>query len=149
MARVLVLYYSSYGHIETMANAVAEGARAGGATVDIKRVPETVPADVAKASYYKVDQKAPIATIDELANYDAIIVGAPTRFGRMVSQMAGFLDQAGGLWMKGALNGKVGGAFTSTATQHGGQETTLFSIITNLLHFGMTVVGLPYSFQAR
>ncbi len=149
MARVLVLYYSSYGHIETMANAVAEGARAGGATVDIKRVPETVSADVAKASYYKVDQKAPVATIDELANYDAIIIGAPTRFGRMVSQMASFLDQGAGLWMKGSLNGKVGGAFTSTATQHGGQETTLFSTITNLLHFGLIVVGLPYSFQGQ
>ena len=144
MARVLVLYYSTYGHIETMANAVAEGARAGGATVDIKRVPETVPEDVAKSSYFKLDQKAPVATINELANYDAIIIGAPTRFGRMVSQMAHFLDQAGGLWMSGALNGKVGGAFTSTATQHGGQETTLFSIITNLLHLGMVVVGLDY-----
>jgi len=149
MAKVLVLYYSSYGHVETMANAVAEGARAGGATVDIKRVPETVSADVAKASHFKLDQKAPVATIDELANYDAIIVGAPTRFGRVGSQMAAFLDQAGGLWMKGALNGKVGGAFTSTATQHGGQETTLFSIITNLLHLGMTIVGLPYSFQGQ
>jgi NAD(P)H dehydrogenase (quinone) len=149
MAKILVLYYSSYGHIETMANAVADGARAGGAAVDIKRVPETVPTDVAKASHFKLDQKAPIATIDDLANYDAIIVGAPTRFGRMVSQMAAFLDQAGGLWAKGALNGKVGGAFSSTATQHGGQETTLFSIITNLLHFGMTVVGLPYSFQGQ
>ncbi|MBS0419306.1 MAG: NAD(P)H:quinone oxidoreductase [Proteobacteria bacterium] len=149
MARVLVLYYSSYGHIETMANAVAEGARSAGATVDIKRVPETVPADVAKASYFKLDQKAPIALIDDLANYDAIIVGAPTRFGRMCSQMASFLDQAGGLWMKGVLNGKVAGAFSSTATQHGGQETTLFSIITNLLHFGLIVVGLPYSFQGQ
>jgi len=149
MARVLVLYYSSYGHIETMASAIAEGARSGGATVDIKRVPETVPADVAKASYFKLDQKAPIATIDELANYDAIIVGAPTRFGRLSSQMASFLDQAGGLWMKGALNGKVAGAFSSTATQHGGQETTLFSIITNLLHLGMIIVGLPYSFQGQ
>jgi NAD(P)H dehydrogenase (quinone) len=150
MAKVLVLYYSSYGHIETMANAVAEGARsAGGVTVDIKRVPETVSADIAKASHFKLDQKAPVATIDDLANYDAIIVGAPTRFGRVVSQMAAFLDQAGGLWAKGALNGKVGGAFSSTATQHGGQETTLFSIITNLLHFGMTIVGLPYSFQGQ
>ena len=149
MAKVLVLYYSSYGHIETMANAVAEGARSAGATVDIKRVPETVPADVAKANHFKLDQKAPVATIDELANYDAIIVGAPTRFGRVVSQMAAFLDQAGGLWAKGALNGKVGGAFSSTATQHGGQETTLFSIITNLLHLGMTIVGLPYSFQGQ
>ena len=149
MARVLVLYYSSYGHLETMANAVAEGARSTGASVDIKRVPETAPLDVAKASYFKLDQKAPVATIDELPNYDAIIIGAPTRFGRMASQMGAFLDQCGGLWMRGALNGKVGGAFTSTATQHGGQETTLFSIITNLLHFGMAVVGLPYSFQGQ
>ncbi|WP_420134128.1 NAD(P)H:quinone oxidoreductase [Rhodopseudomonas sp.] len=146
MANVLVLYYSAYGHIETMANAVAEGAREAGAQVDIKRVPELVPPDVAKASYYKLDQAAPVATIDDLANYDAIIVGTGTRFGRMASQMANFLDQAGGLWAKGALNGKVGGAFTSTATQHGGQETTLFSIMTNLLHFGMVVVGLNYGF---
>jgi NAD(P)H dehydrogenase (quinone) len=149
MATVLVLYYSSYGHIETMANAVAEGARSAGATVDIKRVPETVPADLAKAAHFKLDQKAPIATLDDLANYDAIIIGAPTRFGRMVSQMAAFLDQAGSLWAKGALNGKVGGAFSSTGSQHGGQETTLFSIITNLLHFGMIIVGLPYSFQGQ
>jgi NAD(P)H dehydrogenase (quinone) len=149
MAKVLVLYYSSYGHIETMANAVAEGARSAGATVDLKRVPETAPADVAKASYFKLDQKAPVAAIDDLANYDAIIIGAPTRFGRMASQMGAFLDQGGGLWAKGALNGKVGGAFSSTATQHGGQETTLFSIITNLLHFGLVVVGLPYSFQGQ
>jgi len=149
MAKVLVLYYSSYGHIETMANAVAEGARSAGATVDIKRVPETAPADVAKAAHFKLDQSAPIAAIDDLANYDAIIVGSPTRFGRISSQMASFLDQAGGLWMRGALNGKVGGAFTSTASQHGGQEVTLFSIITNLLHFGMTIVGLPYSHQGQ
>jgi len=149
MPKVLVLYYSSYGHIETMANAVAEGAREAGATVDIKRVPELVPVDVAKASHFKLDQAAPIAKVEELANYDAIIVGTGTRFGRMSSQMANFLDQAGGLWAKGALNGKVGAAFTATATQHGGQETTLFSIITNLLHFGMTIVGLPYSFQGQ
>ena len=149
MAKVLVLYYSSYGHIETMANAVAEGARSTGAAVDIKRVPETAPPDVAKAAHFKLDQPAPVAVIDDLANYDAIIVGSPTRFGRMPAQMASFLDQAGGLWMRGALNGKVGGAFTSTATQHGGQETTLFSIITNLLHFGMTVVGLPYSYPGQ
>jgi NAD(P)H dehydrogenase (quinone) len=149
MAKVLVLYYSSYGHIETMANAIAEGARAAGAAVDIKRVPETTPPDVAKAAHFKVDQQAPVAVIDDLANYDAIIVGSPTRFGRMPAQMASFLDQAGGLWMRGALHGKVGGAFTSTATQHGGQETTLFSIITNLLHLGMTVVGLPYSYQGQ
>ena len=149
MTKVLVLYYSAYGHIEQMAEAVAEGARSAGATVDIKRVPELVPEDVAKASYYKLDQKAPIATIADLENYDAIIVGTGTRFGRMASQMANFLDQAGGLWARGALNGKVGGAFTATATQHGGQEVTLFSIITNLLHFGLTIVGLNYGFQAQ
>jgi NAD(P)H dehydrogenase (quinone) len=149
MSKVLVLYYSSYGHIETLANAVAEGARSAGASVDIKRVPETTPLEVAKAAYFKLDQAAPIAQIEDLANYDAIIVGAPTRFGRICSQMASFLDQAGGLWFRGALNGKVGGAFTSTATQHGGQETTLFSIITNFLHFGMTIVGLPYSHQGQ
>ncbi|MFZ6646985.1 NAD(P)H:quinone oxidoreductase [Undibacterium sp. TJN25] len=149
MAKVLVLYYSAYGHIEAMANAVAEGARSAGAIVDIKRVPELVPPDVAKASHYKLDQPAPVATIAELENYDAIIVGTGTRFGRMSSQMANFLDQAGGLWAKGALHGKVGGAFSSTATQHGGQETTLFSIITNLLHFGMTIVGLNYGFAGQ
>lgn len=144
MAKVLVLYYSSYGHIETMANAVAEGARAAGATVDVKRVPETVPEEIARNSHFKLDQAAPVATAAELADYDAVIVGTGTRFGRMSSQMAAFLDQAGGLWARGALNGKVGGAFTSSATQHGGQETTLFSIITNLLHFGMVIVGLDY-----
>lgn len=149
MAKVLVLYYSSYGHIETMAKAVAEGARAAGATVDVKRVPETVPEEVAKGAHFKLQQDAPVATVAELENYDAIIVGAPTRYGRMPSQMAAFLDQTGGLWARGALNGKVGGAFTSTATQHGGQEATLFSIITNLLHFGMTIVGLPYSYQGQ
>ena len=145
MAKVLVLYYSSYGHIETMAEAVAEGARAAGATVDVKRVPETVSEEIAKGAHFKLDQAAPIATIAELADYDAIVVGTGTRFGRISSQMAAFLDQAGGLWARGALNGKVGGAFTSSATQHGGQEVTLFSLITNLLHFGMTIVGLPYS----
>jgi NAD(P)H dehydrogenase (quinone) len=149
MSKVLVLYYSSYGHIETMAEAVAEGARAGGATVDVKRVPETAPKEVAEGAHFKLDQKAPVAVINELADYDAIIIGAPTRFGRMPAQMATFLDQAGGLWMSGKLNGKVGGAFTSTATQHGGQEMTLFSIIANLLHFGMTIVGLPYSHQGQ
>jgi NAD(P)H dehydrogenase (quinone) len=149
MSKVLVLYYSSYGHIEQMAQAVAEGARAGGAEVDIKRVPETVPPDVAKAFHFKLDQAAPIAEIEDLARYDAIIVGTPTRFGRVSSQMASFLDQAGGLWMRGALNGKVGGAFTSTATQHGGQELTLISIIANLLHFGLIIVGLPYSHQGQ
>lgn len=149
MTKVLVLYYSSYGHIETMANAVAEGARATGATVEVKRVPETAPEEVAKAAYFKLDQAASVATIAELANYDAIIIGAPTRFGRMPAQMAAFLDQAGGLWATGALNGKVGGAFTSSASQHGGNEVTLFSIITNLLHFGMTIIGLPYSHQGQ
>ncbi|HTT85031.1 MAG TPA: NAD(P)H:quinone oxidoreductase [Rhizomicrobium sp.] len=144
MARVLVLYYSAYGHIEAMAQAVAEGGREAGAHVDIKRVPELVPEEIARKSYYKMDQPAPIARIDDLAAYDAIIIGTGTRFGRMSSQMASFLDQAGGLWMRGALHGKVGGAFSSSATQHGGQETTLFSIITNLLHFGMIVVGLDY-----
>jgi NAD(P)H dehydrogenase (quinone) len=144
MPKVLVLYYSAYGHIEQMAEAVAEGARSAGAEVDVKRVPDLVPADVAKAAHYKVDQAAPVATIDELANYDAIVIGVGTRFGRMASQMGNFLDQAGGLWARGALHGKVGGAFTSSATQHGGQETTLFSIITNLLHFGMVIVGLNY-----
>ena len=149
MAKVLILYYSAYGHIETMAHAVAEGVRAGGASVDIKRVPELVPEDVARKSHYKLDQPAPVATIAELADYDAIIVGTGTRFGRLASQMANFLDQAGGLWAKGALHGKVGAAFTSTATQHGGQETTLFSIITNLLHFGMVIVGLDYGFAGQ
>ena len=149
MSKVLILDYSAYGHIETMAQAVAEGVRAGGASVDIKRVPELVPEDVARKSHYKLDQPAPVATIAELADYDAIIVGTGTRFGRMASQMANFLDQAGGLWAKGALHGKVGAAFTSTATQHGGQETTLFSIITNLLHFGMVIVGLDYGFAGQ
>jgi NAD(P)H dehydrogenase (quinone) len=149
MAKVLVLYYSSYGHIETMAEAVADGARNSGALVEVKRVPETTPPEIAKAAHFKLDQRAPIAAIEDLAGYDAIIVGSPTRFGRLSSQMASFLDQAGGLWMRGALVGKVGGAFTSTASQHGGQEVTLFSIITNLLHFGMIIVGLPYSHQGQ
>jgi NAD(P)H dehydrogenase (quinone) len=149
MSKVIVLYYSSYGHVEALADAVAKGARSTGATVDVKRVPETAPEEVAKAAYFKLDQQATVATVDELADYDAIIVGTPTRFGRISSQMAAFLDQAGGLWMSGALNGKVGGAFTSTASQHGGQETTLFSVITNLLHFGMTIVGLPYSHHGQ
>ena len=149
MSKVLVLYYSTYGHIETMAEAIAEGAREAGATVDIKRVPETVPEEIAKQGHFKLDQAAPVATPADLANYDAVIVGTPTRFGRMSSQMAAFWDQTGGLWMKGALVGKVGAAFTSTATQHGGQEVTLFSIITNLLHHGCVIVGLPYAFQGQ
>lgn len=149
MTKVLVLYYSAYGHIETMAKAVAEGAREAGAQVDIKRVPDLVPEEVAKAAHYKLDQEAPVASIQDLAEYDAIIIGVGTRFGRMASQMANFLDQAGGLWASGALNGKVGGAFTATATQHGGQETTLFSLITNLMHFGLVVVGMDYGYQAQ
>ena len=149
MSKVLVLYYSTYGHIETMAQAVAEGARATGATVDVKRVPETVPEAIAGPAHFKLDQAAPVAAVADLEHYDAIIVGCPTRFGRLPSQMASFFDQAGGLWARGALNGKVGGAFTSTATQHGGQEVTLFSVITNLLHFGLIIVGLPYSFQGQ
>jgi NAD(P)H dehydrogenase (quinone) len=149
MAKVLVLYYSAYGHIETMAQAVAEGAREAGAHVDIKRVPETVPDDVARKSHFKLDQAAPIARVDELESYDAIILGTGTRYGRLSAQMAAFLDQTGSLWSRGALNGKVGGAFVSTASQHGGQETTLFSLITNLLHLGLIPVGLPYSFQGQ
>ncbi|MGB5009378.1 MAG: NAD(P)H:quinone oxidoreductase [Candidatus Dechloromonas phosphoritropha] len=149
MSKVLVLYYSTYGHIETMAQAIAEGVRSTGATADIKRVPETVPNEIATSAHFKLDQAASVATVAELETYDAIIIGCPTRFGRMPSQMASFLDQAGGLWARGALHGKVGGAFTSTATQHGGQEVTLFSVITNLLHFGMIVVGLPYSHQGQ
>lgn len=145
MAKVLVLYYSSYGHIEKMAEAVAEGARAAGAQVDIRRVPETAPEAVVKAAHFKTDAPYPVISgPDALKEYDAIIVGTPTRFGRMASQMASFWDTAGGLWASGALHGKVGGAFTSTATQHGGNETTLFSVITNLLHFGLTIVGLDY-----
>ncbi|PZO89270.1 MAG: NAD(P)H:quinone oxidoreductase [Sphingomonas sanxanigenens] len=150
MAKVLVLYYSSYGHIEQMADAIAEGAKSAGAEVDIRRVPETAPAAVVAAAGFKTDTvHAVIEGVDKLADYDAIIVGSPTRFGRLSSQMAAFLDQAGGLWFRGALNGKVGAVFTSTASQHGGQETTLFSLITNLLHFGMTIVGLDYGFQGQ
>jgi NAD(P)H dehydrogenase (quinone) len=145
MAKVLVLYYSTYGHIEAMAAAVAEGARVAGAEVTIKRVPETVPEDIARSHHFKLDQAAEVATVAELETYDAIVIGAPTRYGRMPGQMAAFLDQTGGLWARGALNGKVGAAFTSSGSQHGGNETTLFSIITNLFHFGMVIVGLPYS----
>jgi NAD(P)H dehydrogenase (quinone) len=149
MAKVLVLYYSSYGHIEQMAYAVAEGAKEAGATVDVKRVPELVPADVAEKSHFKMNQPAPVATPDELANYDAIIVGAGTRFGTMASQMRNFWDQTGGLWFTGKLVGKVGSAFTSSATQHGGQESTILGFIPTLLHHGMAVVGLPYAFQGQ
>jgi NAD(P)H dehydrogenase (quinone) len=149
MTKVLVLYYSSYGHMEQMAYAAAEGARAAGAEVAVKRVPELVPEEVARSGHFKLDQPAPIATVNELPDYDAIILGVPTRYGRMASQMSNFLDQTGALWARGALHGKVGSAMSSTATQHGGQETTLFSAITNLLHFGMVVVGLPYSYQGQ
>ena len=149
MAKVLVLYYSSYGHVEQMADAVAAGAKEAGATVDIRRVAETAPEEVARGAHFKLDQAAPLASVAELESYDAIIVGTPTRYGRVPAQLASFFDQAGGLWARGALNGKVGAAFTSTASQHGGQETTLFSVITNLMHFGMVIVGLPYSFQGQ
>lgn len=149
MAKVLVLYYSAYGHIETMANAVAEGARSTGATVDVKRVPELVPEDVARASYYKVDQAAPVAKPDELADYDAIIIGAGTRYGTVASQMRNFLDQTGALWAQGKLVGKVASAFTSSATQHGGQESTILGLIPTFLHHGMAYVGLPYAFQGQ
>ncbi|MFM7507527.1 MAG: NAD(P)H:quinone oxidoreductase [Rubrivivax sp.] len=149
MAKVLVLYYSSYGHIEAMAQAVAEGATSAGAEVTVKRVPELVPAEVAKASGFKLDQAAPVATVDELPGYDAIVLGVPTRFGNMSAQMKNFLDQTGGLWFQGKLIGKVGSVFTSTATQHGGQESTILSTHTVLLHHGMVIVGLPYSFQGQ
>ncbi len=149
MTKVLVLYYSSYGHVETMAQAVAEGAREGGAEVVIKRVPELVPEEVARKSGFKLDHAAPIATVDELPDYDAIILGVPTRFGNMPAQMKNFLDQTGGLWAQGKLVGKVGSVFTSTATQHGGQESTILSTQIVLLHQGMVIVGLPYSFQGQ
>lgn len=149
MAKVLVLYYSSYGHIEKMAEAVAEGARGAGAAVDIKRVPELVPEDVARASHFKLDQAAPVAQVDDLANYDAIVFGVPTRYGNMAAQMKSFLDQTGGLWAKGALVGKVGSVFASSATQHGGQESTILTTHVVLLHHGMVIVGLPYAFKGQ
>jgi len=149
MARVLVLYYSAYGHIETMAKAVAEGVREAGAEAVIKRVPELVPQEIAEKSGYKLDQEAPIATVEELADYDAIIFGTGTRFGNMTAQMKNFIDQAGGLWAQGKLIGKVGAVFTSTATQHGGQESTILSFHTVLLHLGFVIVGLPYSFTGQ
>ena len=146
MAKVLVLYYSSYGHVETMAQHVVEGAKSvPGVEVTLKRVPETIPVDQARAIGVKVDQAAPVATVDELADYDAIIFGTPTRFGNMAGQMRTFLDQTGGLWMKGALVGKIGSVFASTGTQHGGQETTITSFHTTLLHHGMVIVGVPYA----
>ena len=148
MTKVLILYYSMYGHIEAMADAVAEGARkVNGVEVVIKRVPETIPEDQARAIGVKLDQRAPIATIDELADYDAVIFGTPTRFGNMAAQMRNFLDQTAHLWLNGALIGKVGSVFTSTATQHGGHESTVTSFHSTLLHHGMVVVGIPYSCQ--
>jgi NAD(P)H dehydrogenase (quinone) len=150
MAKILVVYYSSYGHVETLANAVAEGARSvAGTDAVVKRVPELVSEDVARASHFKLEQPAPIATPGELADYDAVIVGTPTRYGNMSAQMKNFLDQTGALWMNGSLVGKVGSAFTSTASQHGGQESTLISMHTVLLHLGFVIVGLPYSFQGQ
>jgi len=149
MTKVLVLYYSSYGHIETMAGAIAEGVRQGGAKATVKRVPELVPDDVAIKSGYKTGQAAPVATIDELPDYDAIIIGTPTRYGNMAAQMKNFLDQTGGLWFEDKLVGKVGSVFTSTGSQHGGQETTIQSTHTVLLHLGMVIVGLPYSFKGQ
>jgi NAD(P)H dehydrogenase (quinone) len=149
MTKVLVLYYSSYGHIEKMAEAVAEGVREAGAEAVIKRAPETVPEDVARQSGFKLDQKAPIANAAELGDYDAIIIGTPTRVGNMTAQMKNLLDQTSGLWLQGKLIGKVGSVFTSSATQHGGQESTILSTHTVLLHQGMVIVGLPYSFQGQ
>lgn len=150
MPKILVLYHSTYGHVEKMAEAVAEGARSvEGATVDVKRVPELVPEELAKQSGYKLDQAAPIAKPEDLGDYDAVIVGAGTRYGTAASQMRNFLDQTGGIWMKGALVGKVGSAFTSTATQHGGQETTLIGLIQTLLHHGMLIAGLPYAWAGQ
>jgi NAD(P)H dehydrogenase (quinone) len=149
MARVLVLYYSSYGHIETMAYAAAEGVREAGAEAVVKRVPELVPEELARKSGYKMDQKAPVAKVDEMAEYDGILFGTGTRFGNMTSQMKNFLDQAGGLWMKGSLVGKAAGVFSSSATQHGGQESTILTFHPVLLHLGFVIVGLPYAFQAQ
>jgi len=149
MAKVLVLYYSSYGHMEQMAHAAAEGVRQVGGEAAVKRVPELVPEEIARSAYFKLDQTAPVATVGELPDYDAIILGVPTRYGRMASQMTNFWDQAGGVWAQGQLTGKVGSVMVSTATQHGGQETTLFAGITNLMHFGMIIVGLPYSYQGQ
>lgn len=150
MTKVLVLYYSSYGHIEQMAYAVAEGAReVEGVEAVVKRVPELVPEAVAKQHHFKLDQPAPIATPQELADYDAVIVGSGTRYGGMTAQMRNFWDQTGGLWLKGVLIGKVASAFSSSATQHGGQESTLITAIPLFLHHGMVYVGLPYSCQAQ
>jgi len=150
MARILVLYYSSYGHMAQMADAVAQGVRDAGHQADVRFVPETAPPEVAAAAGFRLrEDHGAISGPDGLLGYDGYVVGSPTRFGRMASQMAAFWDTCGGLWMKGSLTGKVGAVFTSTASQHGGQETTLFSLITNLLHFGLTIVGLDYGFQGQ
>jgi NAD(P)H dehydrogenase (quinone) len=149
MAKVLVLYYSAWGHAEAMAYAAAEGAKSAGATVDVKRVAETVPEDIQKAYHYKMDQKAPVTAVDDLVNYDAIIFATGTRFGMMPAQMKNFLDQTGGLWMKGALVGKLGSVMVSTGSQHGGQESTILSFHTVLLHQGFVIVGLPYAYQGQ
>ena len=149
MAKVLVLYYSSYGHIERMAEEVAAGVRAAGSEATVKRVPETVPEEIARKSGFKLDQKAPVAKVEDLANYDAVIFGTPTRFGNMAGQMKSFIDQAGGLWMKGSLIGKLAGVFTSSATQHGGQESTILTFVPVLMHLGFVIAGLPYSFQGQ
>lgn len=149
MTKVLVLYYSSYGHIETMAEEIARGARDAKAEVDIKRVPEIVPDHVAQRAGYKLDQRAETAAVAELPDYDAIIFGTPTRFGNMAAQVKNFLDQCGGLWLENKLVGKVGSVFTSTGSQHGGQESTILSVHTVLLHLGMVVVGLPYTFEGQ
>lgn len=146
MSRILVLYYSTWGHVETMAHAVAEGARSiAGATVDVKRVPEVMPPETLKQIHAKTEQRAPVATVEELPEYDGIVFGTPTRFGNMAGQMRNFLDRTGSLWQSGALIGKVGSVFVSTATQHGGQESTILSFHTTLLHQGMIIVGVPYS----
>ncbi|SIN62097.1 NAD(P)H dehydrogenase (quinone) [Parasphingorhabdus marina DSM 22363] len=149
MAKILVVYYSSYGHVDSLAEAIAEGVRQEGGEVTIGRVPETVPAEVAEASGFRANENHPVIDPETLADYDGIIVGSPTRFGRLSSQMASFWERTGGLWMKGALVGKVGASFTSTGSQHGGQETTQFSILSNLLHHGMTIVGLDYGFAGQ
>ncbi len=149
MPKVLILYYSTYGHMEQMAYAAAEGVQRANGEAVVKRVPELVPEEIAKSSHFKLDQVAPVATVSELPDYDAIVLGVPTRYGRMASQMSNFWDQAGSVWAQGQLTGKVGSVMSSTATQHGGQETTLFSGITNLLHFGMVIVGLPYTYLGQ
>lgn len=149
MAKVLVLYYSSWGHMEQMAVAAAQGATEAGAEAVVKRVPELVPDEVAKAAHYKTDQAAPIATPAELADYDAIIIGTPTRFGNMTSQMKNFLDQTGGHWASGALVNKLGSVMVSTATQHGGQETTIIATQIVLQHHGMIIVPLSYAYQGQ